>query len=393
MNPTSPLQQQFPLSPKKFTKKMINQIIPILFMDILFGGFAGAMIIAALLALKLLPDPMDPIVAVVGFLAYFVFIFIVLTFIYAWYIKVYIKRYYYSGEDHYITIKKGVFAPKEIHVQYQKIQDVYVDQDIIDRIMGLYDVHIASATAASGMEAHIDGVELQAAEGLKKFFLDKMIPGGQTTGSVSQGVPPPSSNQASMNSPRPSTFSFTEEISSEIYPLTSKWMKIQVIKRLLAPLVTWGIIALAIVPRMIVGVNFSSDNFIWVLIIWLGIGLLSSIWSVVSLYLWRKNYAFHFTPENVYYKDGVIALSEKHMPYSSIQDVSVQQGVLERFVGLASVRIENAASGQMVTVGRGAAAMAFSGVVLQGLTLEDANKITDMLKTTVLNSNTSRYGL
>ncbi|MEI7478082.1 MAG: hypothetical protein WCJ81_06425 [bacterium] len=54
---------------------------------------------------------------------------------YAVYIKTYIKRYYYAGEDYFITIKKGVFTTAEIHVQWGKIQDVYVDQDIVDRIL------------------------------------------------------------------------------------------------------------------------------------------------------------------------------------------------------------------------------------------------------------------
>jgi len=46
-----------------------------------------------------------------------------------------------------------------------------VDQDLLDRIFGLYDVHLSSATISSGMEAHIDGLEKQAAEGLRNILL------------------------------------------------------------------------------------------------------------------------------------------------------------------------------------------------------------------------------
>ena len=59
--------------------------------------------------------------------------------------------------------------PAQIHVQYGKIQDVYVDQDLLDRILGIYDVHISSATYSSGIEAHIDGVDKVGAEGLKNL--------------------------------------------------------------------------------------------------------------------------------------------------------------------------------------------------------------------------------
>ena len=92
---------------------------------------------------------------------------ILVAVLYGLYISAYIRRYYYDASEQFLTIQKGVFAPTEIHVPYGKIQDVYVDQDVLDRIMGLYDVHIASATATSGIEAHIDGVDTRVAENLK----------------------------------------------------------------------------------------------------------------------------------------------------------------------------------------------------------------------------------
>jgi putative membrane protein len=79
--------------------------------------------------------------------------------------------YFYDLNENFIVIKKGVFTPKEINVPYERVQDIYVDQDIFDRLFGLYDVHISSATISSGMAAHIDGVEKIAADGLKDFLL------------------------------------------------------------------------------------------------------------------------------------------------------------------------------------------------------------------------------
>lgn len=48
---------------------------------------------------------------------------------------------------------------------------MYVDQDIWDRIFGIYDVHLSSATISSGMEAHIDGLEKPAADGIRAVLL------------------------------------------------------------------------------------------------------------------------------------------------------------------------------------------------------------------------------
>ena len=87
-----------------------------------------------------------------------------------WYFQV----YFYDLTDDFIIIKKRVFTPIEITIPYERVQDVYVDQDLIDRIMGLYDVHLSSATISSGIEAHIDGVEKEASDGLRKIILEKV---------------------------------------------------------------------------------------------------------------------------------------------------------------------------------------------------------------------------
>jgi putative membrane protein len=141
----------------------------------------------------------------------------------AWYIKTYIHRYYYDCNDQFVTIKKGVFAPTEIHVQYQKIQDVYVDQDLLDRFMGIYDVHIASATVTSGIEAHIDGVDQPVAESIKNFMLAKIQGGNIPAAGLQnpQGPQTPLPPQAPRPAPR---FESAQNISSRTYPISGAWM-------------------------------------------------------------------------------------------------------------------------------------------------------------------------
>lgn len=94
---------------------------------------------------------------------------ILLNYLYQrWYFAV----YFYDLTPDFIRIRKGPITPREITIPYERIQDVYVDQDLLDRIFGLYDVHLSTATISSGMEAHIDGVEKQAAEGLRTIILE-----------------------------------------------------------------------------------------------------------------------------------------------------------------------------------------------------------------------------
>lgn len=95
----------------------------------------------------------------------------VLAFLYQrWYFAV----YFYDLTPDYIVIRKNPITPKEITIPYERVQDVYMDQDLLDRFFGLYDVHLSSATVASGMEAKIDGVEKEAANGLRNLLLQKV---------------------------------------------------------------------------------------------------------------------------------------------------------------------------------------------------------------------------
>ena len=87
-----------------------------------------------------------------------------------WYFAV----YYYDIQPDYLIIRKGPITPHEITIPYERFQEVYVDQDIWDRMFGLYDVHVSSATIFSGMQAHIDGVKKGAADGLKAVLLSKV---------------------------------------------------------------------------------------------------------------------------------------------------------------------------------------------------------------------------
>lgn len=390
MDTQSTLQRQFPLSPKKLLKKVITKM---------FGLYLLVAVAAVVIIISAATSDytMGPDVSAVlwGVLIAIILVVLIITGLYTWYVKVYIKRYYYAGEENFITIKKGVFAPTEIHVQWQKIQDVYVDQDILDRIMGLYDVHIASATASSGIEAHIDGVNQQASEGLKKFLLGKISGMSNATIQAAETAAQTSgqalSAQASAQAPASPAVNFTEELSSEKYPLSGKWTMVTLVSRLLSS-ISYPLILLVIFGRT---KEFSlAEDWSFYVLIWVGLAIITMICRTIALFLWKKNYAFKFNPQNIYFREGVISMSEKHMPYSSIQDVTVRQGVVERFFGLAKVVIENAAQ-QTVTVGRYGqkGTVSSSGIVLQGFTIAEANKIADTLKTTVLGKNNSKYGL
>jgi len=160
----SKTRERFPLSEKKPLKKTIPIIVTcaVLFIFLIFGGS----FLASFLSWSFSATFMN--VVLIGFL-----LLIICACMYqfqVWYYQV----YFYDLTDDFIIIRKRVVTPREITIPYERVQDVYVDQDIFDRIFGLYDVHLSSATISSGMEAHIDGVEKEAADGLRSVILQKV---------------------------------------------------------------------------------------------------------------------------------------------------------------------------------------------------------------------------
>lgn len=87
------------------------------------------------------------------------------------YQREYYKKYFYDIRTDFLVIKKGVIMPTETILPYDKLQDVYIDQDIFDRPFRLYDVHVSTATMMSGIQAHIDGVNKENGQLFREMIL------------------------------------------------------------------------------------------------------------------------------------------------------------------------------------------------------------------------------
>ena len=153
----NPTIVQYPLERRKIVKKFIGAMIG---WGILFSILTGAI----MLFLPLLS----------WITAYLLVLYLVLALFYFWYERKYFERYYYDIRNDFLVIKKGIFAPRETTLPYEKLQDVYMDQDLLDRLFNLWDLHVSSATAMSGYAAHIEGVNIYNAETMKNMILEKI---------------------------------------------------------------------------------------------------------------------------------------------------------------------------------------------------------------------------
>lgn len=156
----SQTRDQYPLSTKKVLKKTLA------------GTLIWSILLLVCFSITFFISINTPLKSIFGliFLGIILFLFFIITLTYLYQLWYY-HFYYYDFTPDYIVIKKGPITPREITIPYERVQDVYVDQDLLDRIFGLYDVHLSSATISSGMEAHIDGLEKLAADGLRGVLL------------------------------------------------------------------------------------------------------------------------------------------------------------------------------------------------------------------------------
>lgn len=368
-------QQKYPLSSRKFWKKIVTRGVTTGILFLVLGLSFTIFLVAAGSETKSTGYLMLSILA--GSLMWLSLFCLLYLLPYGAFLHVYIQRYYYSLDDNFITIRKNVFTPTEIHVQYQKIQDVYVDQDIFDRIFGIYDVHISSATISSGITAHIDGLRFEHAEALKNEILEKIQhPGTVNTGSASTGVVSQPDRQIIKN--------LTQGISTANFPINSRWL----ISTALTTV--WTIAAGSIFFGGFFLLSFATEEGVsnsyssYVFLIYAVINLVAGISRFIYALWWRKNYFFEFQEEYIVLKQGVISREERHIQYSSIQNVTLKQRITDRIFGICDVVIENAAiggSGIAMSVGQnaGRGIIGSSGVIIPGQLLDDGKKLVEIV--------------
>lgn len=383
----SNLKTQYPLSPKKFWKKLIEKAIVLFFLALVIT-------VPGLPLLQAIFQPSYSLGAVItnGVISVIVLFFII-TGIYAIYVTYYIKTYLYSDDGDFLTIKKGVFAPTEIHVQYMKIQDVYVDQDILDRIMGLYDVHISSATYSSGMEAHIDGVEKLAAEGLKNLLLGKIKGSTSHSHAMQQNSASDQAAAPDSRTSEPRTVHFSSPISSEVYGLSNDWWISEIVKLAIGAVATPILVSTWLYFSITDEADVTMTGWRTLFYVWLAVFILTVLYRSIYLFLWKQHYKYNFGEEYIYMKVGVLSVSEKNMGYNTIQDVKVNQSFIDRIFGVADVIIENASPGMSINFNGKQVPVGANGIVIEGLKHEDAKKIAEEMKKVILSKSTIAKGL
>lgn len=160
------LREIIPLQRAKVVKKSIGGIVGIT----IFCGFVGSFVYMIPLGEQGEPWLLSLFLPILRIA--FPAIYMLWALWMPFYEYLYFRRYFYDMDDKTVTIRKGVFAKKEIVLPFSKITDVYIDQDLFDAMFGLYDVHISTPTQESGAFAHIDGVDRVGSQKLRAMILE-----------------------------------------------------------------------------------------------------------------------------------------------------------------------------------------------------------------------------
>ncbi|MFH1564770.1 MAG: PH domain-containing protein [bacterium] len=306
-----------PLDRKKIIKKTLEKF-PVFLLFLILGGI---MVVFGFL----LPELKLWWLTTIGIAL--PIISIICVYIYQVY---YYKLYFYDFKDDGAQIRKGVISRSTGHVRYERIQNIYIDQDIMDRIFGLFDVHYETAGETSGIYSHVDGLNKENAEKLVEFLNSKLYGGNKQVNQNTSGL--------NNNSDTSKATATGEVIDRNIVP---------VLKRIIIKnTITTTLFSVFIVFWIFGGIFGEEDINIsggTVAIIFLGVIVLAFIGSYIYQKIWFKNFHFQFSDNSGIIKSQVIALSSSYVYYDRIQNVNVTQGIIERLFGLFSVTIETAA--------------------------------------------------
>lgn len=154
----------FPLEKRKILKKAILAVWPFLAFFVLISFVR--LLFPSSLSLFNFGNLLDTFLALfLVFIAAAFLFFIVKEYLY-------FNNYFYDVKDGILTVKKGIFIISQVSVPLDKIQDIYIDQDVLDKIFGLYDVHFATAGFGSA-NIHIDGLNRVNSEQIKNMLIEK----------------------------------------------------------------------------------------------------------------------------------------------------------------------------------------------------------------------------
>ncbi|MDP3093336.1 MAG: PH domain-containing protein [bacterium] len=266
------------------------------------------------------------------------------------------RSVFYDIKDNMLIIKSGLFSRKEIIVPLTKVQDVYLDQDIGNRIFKLYDIRFSLNLAGSYLQARIDGLNATNAAALKEKAVEEI-------------------RRASSQNKKPAPRDYTgQEILSYRYPREKRVIAKRISGRSETYLIFFGWLAWALMiisPSASKGaLNLPIVLFAAFPLVFFGVYLLAKLLREKSSY---SSYFYDLTQDkNIIIRQGTTKKQETSVPLSRIQAIYISRDILDRFLKIHSVNFATPESNSGIDGFNLANANAFVSLLI-----EELNNVSD----------------
>lgn len=333
-----------PLSPLKVVKKVLQKQPGIIFSLIFVGIFILAFQSSEIKGMENVSSS-AVFYGVIIFVAYLILSEIG-SIIYEY---LYYKYYYYDFREESAEIRKGVITQATGIVRYERIQNIFVDQDFLDRVLGLYDVHYETAGERSQFYSHVDGLDKENSDALVKFLNERVGKGGSFTDTISKGAIP--EMPIKPNIQNISGMPIAPELSRANLPMSRDVIK--------SSMITHFLLLLFLIPFAwpFFGFFFAIPLFLLPapIALFIGFALVVFFIAVIGFLIykyntiWFENYNYVFGNEKGEITSKVIGQSMQYLYYDRIQNINITQGVLDKIWDLYVVAIQTA--GEMGMIG------------------------------------------
>ncbi|MCC5934405.1 MAG: PH domain-containing protein [Balneolales bacterium] len=272
-------------------------------------------------------------------------------------------RFTYRVEDDEIRIEYGLFVRKRSFIPRHRIQVIDISSGVLQRAFGLVSLEVQTAGGGAS-EAKINALTLDDALWIKENMSpehEEEAGSNPVTGDA-HGIPPKENEtgettEAAVGQPaqlRRSAAAATTGMSEPVYALS--W------RRLLIAGTTSGSfgIALSIVGTIFAQMNTVIDDdavvdFIelvsandTVFFIGVAVALIFVAWvlSIVGTVLSYGNFAIYKRRREMVISRGILEKKLTTIPYSRIQGIRIQEGVLRQPLGFCTLYVDSAGFGE-----------------------------------------------
>ena len=170
-----------------------------------------------------------------------------------------------------------------------------------------------------------------------------------------------------------------KDISSKAYPLTHRWLRVEILKKLSGSFIVIGATVLENYfgsPGIFMQFLFTLDLIIFILLGFIAavsvvafLGILQTLW----LYL---GFEYAFTSMGIEYRTNREQSTTKFLSYNSIKEVMIKRGLLDRIFGYAVLWINPPPWRQRLYFMKEAG----SSLAIRGLTKNDAVYILEFIE-------------